>query len=484
MDNLDQDYKLLYYKYKTKYINMKKRLELTDKNFKTNMIQMVGGVQDCFIQYINNDKPIIYGDNIELIQNEIMKILKQKYLFDKSRIDYTYDDSHIISSISHFFKNQYIDYISHILLNNQKNLKKEIEDLLKMHGSIDLKNLYTNLLISIDHYNSDKTPKNKKKLLDELQKYKIAEYVITKFDDVFVRLIKIQDQKIGERNEENINSKIIQKLATLNAPILYMTNIQYQLLDPIIENNQGKFKKEIDSVIFVKNAENVWVPVVIIESKNNMNLVLDDIYNYNALLLKLDVLDGNREMNVKNKDTNENETVNINLSNFRNCKGLYCINNIQLSNEKFLFINSQLIQREIGFMIQTIIKSCNNNEMFTTYKKLNKHLKNCLNNRAVKTDTSEIDNVNLIKTTIIKELPLLQLKFTDSKLPVNKENISKLELKMNQESTIEVDTTDIISVPENINISKKPVDKLIRKEINSFQMFINLDRIDILHMCS
>ena len=331
------DYKSKYLKYKSKYILL--------KSLKINNNIQQGGSQDLYIEYINKDSSkTIQSNQIDKIQDTLIELLNNKYLFNKNKINYKYSTEDIDKSIQKYFSSNYYDFMGGIIKKNKENFLKEIQNIIK--------NKYTI--------------------------YNKAQSILDNYNDLFVRLMSPQDNTLGDKAENNTNIKIKEILQTLDIPILYMTNIPYNILVGNRDKNMHKdnFKKEIDSIIFVKTTDSIYVPIIITETKNNINLISKDIHNYSGLINRfttIKTITGINIINAKNKDTNKNEQVKIDLDNLKNMYIYYCVNIIDPRdkiNDVYTFLSSNDVQLLIGSEIQHMLYKCNKSNMFTSYNRL------------------------------------------------------------------------------------------------------------------
>ena len=463
--------------YESKYLKYKSKYKLL-KSIKINNNIQHGGAQSLYIEYINEN---INKDSSKTIQEKLIKLLNDKYLFDKNKINYEYSKEDIDKSIQKYFSSNYHDFMGGIIKRNKENLIKEIQNIIK--------DIIKNKQIN--------------KQTDRYTIYNKAQLILDKYNDLFVRLMSPQDNTLGDKAENNTNIKIKEILKTLDISLLYMTNIPYDVLVGDRDKNMHRdnFKKEIDSIIFVKNTENIYVPIIVTETKNNINLISKDIHNYSGLINRfttIETITGINTINAKNKDTNKNEQIKIDLSNLKNMYIYYCVNIIDprdIFEDVYTFFSSNDVQLLIGSEIQHILYKFSKSNMFTSYKALDEYYKNCFNQLTVhnskrsskRSRRNKKTQLNIIDTTDMNKIKeeIQQIKIDDNLSNIKEIKLEiKLDIKLNIEYTTDpnIDTSKIFTPPKNLELNLSILSNLIDKRINYFKKFIDSDKVDILYM--
>jgi len=399
-----------YKKLKRKYILLK---ELQENKRQINISMLSNGKTEQYIEIDNIN-------NIINIQNKIKTYVMEVYKSPQFKFGLGNDNSDLKKHINMFFKYRYIEMINGIVIANRKHFIYEILSSMniiidgnKSYNTIILENRinmidvkinkYQKIIETISSFNSNKYINRITILLEYIKKLTISKKIIIYLINYINKYYKIYynptkntpDNKLTGKEIENIiNKKIIELLQDkidkneINCDILYVSNIDYNKMihNMNCDKNDNNFKQELDGLICIKvkdqNNQIHWYPIIIIESKANLNLIYNDINKLNSL--------HNRLGDIKNFTINylENDNIvqySIMGSGFKNSDLYYCVHEmnemIDRKYIKFIYDNYyskciiyDIIMNKIINMIQ-----CNNINLFTNVEDLDNYIMNILN---------------------------------------------------------------------------------------------------------
>jgi len=388
MLSIDQ-FKSKYLKYKKKYINYKNKL-----------LNLYGGRSEYYEVIVEG-----YDESeiVKRIKDEFLEKFIKRFIFSKEKIIMNQTENTVRTMINSFFINERYPLLLNSIIN--ANIGKLYEDIKKIFGfniedikkdviAIDgaIQGIETGLTKA-----KGETPPNEVKIkkLEEnmrqklelkeqlINNYKLSMLIKILFTDFFKTCKDIQDNTHGIKYEEFINTLIKDKFTSLKLPILYLSNINCisddkSIFPPPPADNKTKYsgmKGEIDGIILIKRGTS-WYPIMILEMKNNMELVLDDISSSQKLLDNFKSLDGLKDIKVNDK------IYKINLDGFKDIYFLYCINHMNLGEDSnFNFMNFEKIKTITQTDINKIIKDLPNKEKFISSMKLSDYILNTLEER-------------------------------------------------------------------------------------------------------
>jgi len=392
-----------------KYINLRKQYHMLNNLYnnssrKTNITIL--SEDSCNKKYNINDI-----NNIDKIKNIIKSIITENYISPEFQYGSGENNSDLINHINKFFKHKYIESINGIVIFNRKIFIQTILD--KMGIEIDTSTF--NTIVLENKINTiDRKIKKLQKIIETHGKY-ITVYRFSVLNDTIANFIKqktillyivdfinknykifnscpskkYDDGNIsGRKVEADINNKIIKLLKDniisnkINCDIMYISNLDYHNMligmnhSSNLLNDSMNFKQEIDGLICIKLSDDSWLPIIMIETKTNINLIYNDISKLNSLHDRLHLFD-----NFVITDTNNIYT--ITGSGFKNIDIFYCVAEINdLIDGKYIqFIyNNHHFKRVIYDILMTEIKSkINNIDMFNDVEELNNYIMNILN---------------------------------------------------------------------------------------------------------
>ena len=383
---LINEYKYKYLKYKNKYINYKNKL-----------LNLYGGKSEYY-------EIIVEGSDDSDIINKIKQGLIE-FVFPIEKINMNQNESTVSTMINSFFlSGRYPKFLNSIINANiiklyeylkEKygfNIEKIYKDVKAIDGAIE--GIETGLKkaketpaketpaketpVKKDSMsNEEKIKKLEESMCQKLElkeklinNYKLSMLINILFKDFFKTCIDIQDNTLGVKYEEFVNTLIKERFTLLKLPILYLSNIDCATSDKSIfpPPLEAGMKGEIDGIILIKRGTS-WYPIMILEMKNNMELVLDNINSSQKLLDNFKSLNGEKDIKVNDK------IYKINLDGFKDIYFLYCINHINVGEDSnFNFMNFEKIKTITQLDINKIIKDLPNKEKFISSMKLSDYV--------------------------------------------------------------------------------------------------------------
>jgi hypothetical protein len=468
-------------KYKLKYLKYKKKYT----NYKNNLLNLYGGRPESYEVVVEES---VESDISEIISHELI----DRYIFRKERIIMDQEQSIINNMINNFFiSNRYLQFINSIINSNIKkiydyildkfgfnieNLKKEVDSLIgdivgiriglekarETNNEKRIKELEEKLCIKME---------NKEKFINN---YKLSMLIKRLFMNFFKTYKDVQDNTLGERYEEFVNTLIKETFTRLKLPILYLCNINcisdktsVSIFPQVPVDNKEiyqKMKAEIDGMILIKRNK-IWYPIMILEMKNNMELILKDFNKSKKLLEMLKELTGIKEITVDKKK------FNINLDGFKDVYFLYCINNIKLQDSRFHFTNFEKIKTIIQIDLNKIIKELPNNNKFISSMKLSNYVLDSLEDNEYNDFSEEEEIKDKIKELMERKE---ETKYYD--LPDVLEDINIKSIQVEEE----LSTRPIMNAYTLVESTK--IYEKVEEEASNFMEFFSNPKHLILHI--
>ena len=391
---------------------------------------------DCNI----SNNIIFYNDidGLKRCKDSITRYISEVFIQPKFQYGTGENNIDMINHININFKYRYIESLNGIIISNRKELIQNV--LTKLNINIHNKFINTILLEKKINKIENKITKiqniienSYNMILPEkmfLLNNKIEEYMkmknimisiiqfINKYYKIYYnpqpKITVIDGNKKGKVVENIINEKIKNILKNKNneCDIMYISNIDYNILHRKIKNKDNNFKQEIDGMICIKVLENnniMWLPIIIVETKTNVNLIYNDINKFNSL--------HNRLQNFGNIVIyNNNISYNIMGSGFKSCNLFYYVSEInQLIDNSFIkFINDNYFSKSVIYeIIMSKIKDRINSNiyitnLFTDVMELDKYIMNMFNNMSSNNQT--IEKCNKMNDELYSNLKNIQSK--------------------------------------------------------------------------
>jgi hypothetical protein len=373
---MNSDYKLKYLKYKNKYITLKNEL-------------LVGGAPP--MSFNNNNETIKKLEDLDSVKEILMKNLFSIGHFDKSRIikSEKYDGDKLKEKINSFFTSaEYLLLLNSII--TKGNMKKNLYDEILKKYKISIEDINKSLNIelkqilqkvsAIDKIQDPTKKEGLQKQINETiskssKMYNAGTNMITYFNNYFqIFKTKSTDNTIGQKYEDYINNSVIKKISSLDLPLLYLYNVKCVDGGSIFEKGSGDYvemKGELDGLILVKIDNEYWYPLIILEMKNNINLIMDDLDGVNKLLTEMSKLLGSGKKDLRVGK----ETYSVDMSGFANINFFYCVNNVFLDeSNNYDLLNSNLIRELMNDPTVEYIKGLKNNDKFTSSQELSNYI--------------------------------------------------------------------------------------------------------------
>ena len=378
------------------------------------------------------------------VRNTIISIISSSYISPEFQFGLGEDNIDLINHINNFFKHKYVESINGNIIANRKNLIQDI--LSKLNISFDT-HTFNTIILEKKIFAIDKKLKKFQKIIDinnnynnnitiRIHRIKLLTANINKLIEQKNILLYIIDfinknykifntppikrhlddgNTVGKNVEDIINNKIKKILQdninnnNIICDVMYISNLDYHRMmvgmnTSYIFNDCMKFKQEIDGLICIKLSDDTWYPIIIIETKTNINLIYTDINKLNALYDRLQFFD-----NFIIGDNNNIYT--IVGKGFKNINMFYCVREIDNMIDgkyiKFIY-NNHYTRRTIYDIIMSEIKSkIQNIDLFNDVEELNNYIMNILYGKSyLNNNYNNIlsDRTNLMKRELIERL--------------------------------------------------------------------------------
>jgi uncharacterized protein (UPF0335 family) len=335
-----------------------------------------GGMPSSIVYSCNEENPVI---DVTAGFVPIKSLIDTLTFNVNDNIKFNNDESTIKQIINEFVNS--IMYIDVINSNINKNINNIYDDLKGVYN-FD-KDFVRKLIKSYDDFSTlrtlpDVNPKmyesKKREYKNFYTKYKILMEIHRIYDGFFEKQKKRDYSKHGQSYEDAVNQFFITELQKLNIPILYCVNVKYNEIvgnDPKVPAPLN-VKGEIDGLILLKTTDEVWYPICILEMKNNINLIMDDIIgsaNLLGKLAKLADLEPIKNVTIGNRD------LKIDFDGFKNIGFNYCVNNINLLDKKFEIMNSTNIRGlTTKYLVDNKIDKISDKDKFYTFAQLSRYV--------------------------------------------------------------------------------------------------------------
>ena len=383
-------------------------------------------------------------DMIDCIRNKIKTYITDIYKSPEFKFGLGEDDE-FSTHINTYFKHHYIELINGMVISNRKHFIHEI--LKSMNITIDSNKSYNTIVLEKKISTIDSKINKYRKIIDTIgmiegHKYinritTLLEYIdeltlnkkiiifiinhINKYYKIYYNIDRkpIDNTMKGKEVENIINSMIIKLLQNkidmmdINCDILYISNIDYnKMIHNMDKNDNLNFKQELDGLICIKTIDAMgqiyWYPVVIIESKVNLNLIYTDINKLNSLHTRLQ---GIKNFTINYLENDDVKQYNIIGTGFKSCDLYYCVhemnNIIDHKYIKFIYDNyfSKSIIYEIIINKITENINCDTLYLFNNIEDLDNFIMNRLKNNKYNYNFSKmIDCRNKMKTELIENI--------------------------------------------------------------------------------
>ena len=430
---------------------------------------------------INNTSLPINKESVVEITNKINKLLEIIHI-KKKVINHDLSKDKLLKKFENFFEFNYI-------LQNKLNsvIKTNINNLNTILSNQQLSKLLISINKKLEILRTSKNDKLIQSINSEfdniksnLNNYILNSILIKKYSDISCVINIKEDNTIGAKTEENINTEIIELLKknfnTYNFIYIQNYNIEQKLINEDIKGK--KIKKELDGIICIKVTDDsgtYYHPLFIIETKNNLSLIIDNleqVNNFSATTLSL-----------KNPDDFMNNGIKILFDKFKDAKFIFCLP----SKSEYDLTHLNKIQISLFYIISNFIDQIKFDDIYDI-NLFTKYFYDCLKlklddkftqeklNELQKTYSQKINQSDIIEN----ESEYIKNKITEYEKYITEAKTTYI-LNMtigseNTESQIIPQTTLLI---KDIDIIKKPItdrkSEIILKiiKVDEFETFYN-----------